>query len=87
MLTSLNVHGYSVDVLCNMQGEADGFNQIETFCRLNYPNTLREGLGYWLSRVLKFLAWILSAPHFPGAKPCSIDEFLKALLSFRSIEK
>ena len=63
MLTSLNVHGYSVDVLCNMQSTAAGFNQIETFCRLNYPNTLREGLGYWLSRVLKFLAWILSALH------------------------
>ena len=35
MLTSLNVHGYSVDVLCNMQSTAAGFNQIETFCRLN----------------------------------------------------
>ena len=47
MLTSLNVHGYSVDVLCNMQSTAAGFNQIKTFCRPNteLPKHSEGGVG------------------------------------------
>ena len=47
MLTALNVHGYSVGVLCNMQSTAAGFNQIETFCRLNteLPKHSEGGVG------------------------------------------
>ena len=65
MLTSLNVHGYSVDVLCNMQGEADGFNQIETFCRLNteLPKHSEGGVGLLAIQCSQIIINIIRPAH------------------------
>ena len=85
MLTSLNVHGYSVDVLCNMQSTAAGFNQIKTFCRLNteLPKHSEGGVGLLAIKGSQIPGLDIIRPAHPCQGPwCSIDELLKALLSF-----